>query len=84
MEKFSLNEIKLAVINEDLKKLQELSNKEPSFSSLDEAKEINFYIKQAINLLICKRNEVFKEMQKIKQLKKFKINENRSYLDFKS
>jgi len=78
-----LRELKIAVINEDIEKLKSLLDKDISYSSLDEAKEINSYIKQAVNLLTRKKNEIFKEMQQIKKLKKFKVNENRNYFDFK-
>ena len=79
-----LRELKVAVINEDIEKLKSLLDKEISFSSLDEAIEINSYIKQAINLLTRKKNELFKEMQKIKQLKKFNTQNQNSFFDIKS
>jgi len=79
-----LRELKVAVINEDIEKLKSLLEKDITFSSLDEAKEINSYIKQAINLLTRKKNEVFKEMQKIKQLKKFNTQNQNSFFDIKS
>jgi len=68
---FTLKELKVAVINEDFEKLQKISKKVPFFSSIEEAKEINFYINQAINLLQNKKNKISKEMQKIKKLQKF-------------
>jgi len=79
-----LRELKVAVINEDIEKLKSLLEKDISFSSLDEAKEINSYIQQAVNLLTRKKNEVFKEMQKIKQLKKFNTQNQNSFFDIKS
>ena len=75
MEKFSLNEIKLAVINEDLKRLQELSNKEPSFSSIEQAKEILSYINLAKEILKKEKLKLFKDMQEIKKLKNFNQKE---------
>ena len=79
-----LRELKVAVINEDIEKLKSLLDKDISFSSLDEAIEINSYIKQAIHLLTRKKNELFKEMQKIKQLKKFNAQNQNSFFDIKS
>jgi len=79
-----LRELKVAVINEDIEKLKSLLDKDITFSSLDEAKEINSYIKQAINLLKHKKNEVFKEMQQIKKLKKFNSQNQNSFFDIKS
>jgi len=79
-----LRELKVAVINEDIEKLKSLLDKDITFSSLDEAKEINSYIQQAVNLLTRKKNEVFKEMQKIKQLKKFNTQNQNSFFDIKS
>jgi len=79
-----LKELKVAVINEDIEKLKSLLDKDITFSSLDEAKEINSYIKQAINLLTRKKKEVFKEMQQIKKLKKFNSQNQNSFFDIKS
>ena len=81
--KFSLNEIKIAVINEDLEKLKELSKKEPSFSSIDEAKEIIKYINLAKKILKDEKLQLFKKMQEIKKLKKFNQENVKNGIDFK-
>lgn len=59
-----LDELKIAVINEDINKLKELVKKDISFSSIDEAKEINSYIQMAIKLLEKEKEKISKEMQK--------------------
>ena len=83
MKTYSLNEIKIAVINEDLKKLEEISKKEPSFSSVDEAKEILSYINLAKEILKKEKLKLFKEMQEIKKLKQFHQKDIKSGISFK-
>lgn len=78
-----LKELKLAVINRDLKKLETLSNYSPTFSSIDEAKEINSYLQEAVKILKEEKLKVFKEMQKIKKLKEFQNNQNKGNFNFK-
>ncbi len=83
MKTYSLNEIKIAVINEDLKKLEEISKKEPSFSSVDEAKEILSYINLAKEILKKEKLKLFKEMQEIKKLKQFHQKDIKNGISFK-
>jgi len=71
---FSLNELKVAVLNKDLKALETLSAKKPSFSSIEEAKEMDSYIQEALKILKKEKLNIFKEMEKIKKLKEFKNN----------
>ena len=80
---FTLNELKLAVIEKDIEKLKELSFKTPVFSSIEEAEEMNGYIKKATEILITEKNKLSKEMQKIKKLQKFQSIEKNSGFDFK-
>jgi hypothetical protein len=79
-----LNELKAAVINEDMEKLKKLVKKEISFSSVDEAKEINSYIQMAINLLKKEKEKIASEMQQIKKLQKFNIQNKKDFFDFKA
>jgi 5-keto 4-deoxyuronate isomerase len=78
-----LDELKIAVINEDINKLKELVKKDISFSSVDEAKEINSYIQMAINLLQKEKEKLSIEMQKIKKLQKFNIQNKKDIFNFK-
>lgn len=82
-ESYSLNEIKLAVINKNVEKLQQISNKEPCFFSIDEAKEILNYINLAKEIIKKEKLRLFKEMQEIKKLKKFNQKDIKSGIDFK-
>lgn len=79
-----LDELKIAVINEDINKLKELVKKDISFSSIDEAKEINFYIQMAIKLLEKEKEKLSIEMQKIKKLQKFNIQNKKDIFNFKA
>jgi 5-keto 4-deoxyuronate isomerase len=78
-----LNRLKAAVINKNIEKLKELVKEDISFSSIDEAKEINSYIKMAINLLEKEKEKISKEMQKIKKLQKFNIQNKKDIFNFK-
>ena len=80
---FTLKELKLAFINEDIEKLKELSQKTPKFSSLEEAKEIYALLQKVNEMLIQKKEEVLKEMQQIKKLQKFHQQEEVKKFDFK-
>jgi hypothetical protein len=79
-----LNELKVAVINEDLKKLEELSNKAPQFDSIEEAQEIQAFLKRAINLLQKEKNRLAIDMKKIKDLQKFNNSQKKESFDFKA
>ena len=70
-EKFSLNELKSAVINRDLDRLVEFSKKVPFFSSIEEAKEILSYINLAKKILEEERKKLNEEMNKVKNIKKY-------------
>ena len=66
-----LNELKAAVINQDVKKLKEILDKKPNFKNFEEAKEIQVYFNEAINFLNEKREKLLKDMQKIKKIKNY-------------
>ena len=68
-----LNKLKIAVINEDINKLEELVNESPEYDSIEEAQEIVSFIKKAVKLLQKEKNKISLEMQKIKKLQKFNI-----------
>jgi hypothetical protein len=79
-----LNRLKVAVINKDIEKLKELVKEDISFSSIDEAKEINSYMQMAINLLQKEKEKISKEMQKIKKLQKFNMQNKEDLFNFKA
>ncbi len=79
-----LNELKIAVINQDLKKLEEIVNFTPEFNSIEEAKEIQAYLKEAVKILEKEKSKLSNEMHKIKQIKKFNTEKNNAKkIDFK-
>jgi hypothetical protein len=66
-----IKSLKIAIINDDLEKLKQYSTKEiPSFS-LEEAKEALALVNQAKEILIKERNQIGKELQALKQAKKY-------------
>ena len=79
-----LNELKVAVINEDLKKLESLSKRNPQFDSLEEAQEIQAFLKKAVDLLQKEKNKLSIDMKKIKDLQKFNNSQKKESFDFKA
>ncbi len=79
-----LNELKVAVINEDLKKLEYLSNQNPQFDSLEEAQEIQSFLKKAVDLLQKEKKRLSIDMKKIKDLQKFNNSQKKESFDFKA
>jgi len=79
-----LNELKVAVINEDLKKLEELSQQTPHFNNIEEAQEIQVFLKKAVDLLQKEKNRIAIDMKKIKDLQKFNNSQKKESFDFKA
>jgi len=79
-----LNELKVAVINEDLKKLESLSKRNPQFDSLEEAQEIQSFLKKAVDLLQKEKKRLSIDMKKIKDLQKFNNSQKKESFDFKA
>jgi len=81
-----LNKLKIAVINEDINKLEELVNETPEYDTIEEAKEIVVFLQQAIKLLQKEKNKLSTEMQKIKNLQKFNSekSDNTETFNFKA
>ena len=79
----NLNDLKIAVINRDLKKLKTLSKEEVEFSSLKEAQEILSYIQKAQEILEEEKKSLLKDMDEIKKLKKFYHSSQKRNLNFK-
>ena len=81
---YTLNELKVAVINKDLKKIEEFSDKEPQFSSIEEAKEFISYLEKAKKLLNSQKLKLKQEMKKIQELKKYNLENQISNFSLKS
>ena len=81
-----LNELKVAVINEDIDKLKKLIDITPEYEDFDEAQEIVSFMKQAIKILQREKDRLSLEMQKIKKLQKFNEDhlKNRETFNFKA
>jgi len=75
-----INSLKISIINNELKKIEEYSNRNiPQFSSIDEAKEALNLIEQAKNILEKEKNKLKTQMNKIKQTKKYNNSYNNSH-----
>jgi hypothetical protein len=80
-----INSLKIAIINNDLQKIEEYSNSNiPSFSSIEEAKEALNLVNQAKNILIKERNIISEKLQALKQNKQYFHIHNTSTMNFKA
>jgi len=67
-----IKSLKIAIINNDLNKIEEYSKRDiPQFSSIEKAQEALALITQAKTILENKKNEIAKIMQQLKQTKNF-------------
>jgi len=72
-----LNSLKIAIINNNLIKLEEYSQREiPDFSSVEEAKEALNLINQAVKILTLEKNNISQKLNALKQSQKFNMNSN--------
>ena len=72
-----INQLKIAIINNDLDKLVEYSKRViPSFSSIKEAKEALYLIQEAVNIITTKKNEIGIELNKLKESQKYRLENN--------
>ena len=70
-DKYSIKDLKVAVINEDLKALEKISKMEYEVNSIEEAKEMLQYMELAKELIEKEKNKLSKEMAEIRKLKKY-------------
>jgi hypothetical protein len=69
-----LNELKVAVIEEDINSIQKLIKKIPEIKDINTAKEALALIKQAIAIVDAEKQKTMQTMQKIKKIKAFLKN----------
>ena len=69
-----LNELKIAVIQEDITAISILIKELPEFNDLEKAKEALALVERAIEIVDLKKAETLKEMNKIKTIKEFVLN----------
>ena len=70
-DKYTLKDLKIAVINEDLEKLNQYANMQFEVNSLEEAEEMLHYIELAKNLIQKEKNRLLQEMRQIRKLKEY-------------
>jgi len=79
-----INDLKIAIINGDLSKIEEYSNREiPNFSSIKEANEALSLVENAKNVLQKEKNKIQLQMNQLKQTNRYKINYNSSTNEWK-
>jgi len=69
-----LNELKIAVIQENITAISILIKELPEFNDLEKAKEALALVGRAIEIVDLKKAETLKEMNKIKTIKEFVLN----------
>ena len=62
-----LNQLKIAIIEEDVDKMQELFKSMPQFETIEEMKSAQALIKEATNLLHTLQDEVAAKMRQLKK-----------------
>jgi isochorismate hydrolase len=62
-----IDKFKLAVINRDAQKIDELSLEMPDFKNLKEMEEAFYLIQEAQSILLSKKDETLKDMRKLKE-----------------
>jgi hypothetical protein len=79
-----INDLKIAIINGDLSKIEEYSNREiPNFSSIKEANEALSLVENAKNVLQKEKNKIQLQMNQLKQTNRYKVNYNSSTNEWK-
>lgn len=66
-----LNSLKIAIIEEDITKIETLTKELPNYDSKQEAEEALALIGEAIKLVDSKKQKTLEAMKKIKQTKVF-------------
>jgi hypothetical protein len=67
-----INSLKIAIINNDLHKIEEYSKREiPSFESIEEAKEALKLVNQATNILETQQYKISQQLRALKQNKQY-------------
>jgi len=66
-----LNQFKIAIIDKDIQKMDELNSSMPEFETLKQIYEAQAYIQQAIQIIMDKQSELRENMAKIQKTKKF-------------
>jgi len=80
-----INSLKIAIINNDLTKIEEYSKRDlPSFSSIDEAKEALNLVNQAISILQKEKDIIGNKLQSFKQQQKYFQNYQNSTFNFEA
>ena len=78
-----IKSLKIAIINNDLETIKEYSLATlPSFENINESKEALALIENATNILKKEKEKISKNMQALKQAKKFTQNNHISTFNF--
>jgi hypothetical protein len=79
-----INDLKIAIINNELSKIKEYSEREvPYFSSIEEAQEALLLVENAKNILQQEKNKIQIKMNQLKQTNQYKVDYNSSINEWK-
>lgn len=79
-----LNDLKISLIENDHQKIYELVIDIPDFDSFEQAKEAKSMIETALEVFHKEKNEAKKNMNNIKKMKEFLVQNHKSKFDKKS
>jgi len=66
-----INDLKIAVIEEDIENISSMTNSLPKFKDINDAKEALGLIEEAIKIVKNRREETLETMNKIKKTRAF-------------
>ena len=69
-----INNLKIAIIDKDIIKIQKIISDMPKINDLDKAKEALALVKEAISIVEEERTKTIDEMNKIRKTKAFMSN----------
>ena len=66
-----LDNLKIAIVNKDIKSIDDLCSNTPYFSNIDETIEAKALVEEALNIVLGLKNQDKIEFEKLKKVSKF-------------
>ncbi len=76
-----INDLKIAIIEENINKIRKLIDSMPAFEKLEDMKEAFALIGEAKNIVEKHKKEISREMEKIRKSKKFLESEKENFYE---
>jgi len=80
-----INDLKIAIVNNNLKMIEKYSNRSiPQFSSIEEAKEALHLVNEAMGILQNKKNEIGIKLNSLKQQQTYTLSNTNPTFSFQA